>query len=260
MILYAVVMSNVAALYPGGSASNKAAVFENVPHSVGKTSRLIEEFTEGQKGSLHGKDKSWMSLRESECGLGTSPSGDVTNRPIMASSSAGAKAHEYWPEACSPIIMSAAQVSKHANIETAFDALNDMSPVIKNAQLTSSGMAILWGSLHASSALTSSMGGAATDGAPISMGASIEGASGLLGPSEAVGRSVRGTNAIGVARVPHEAWCRPSCPCLHGRAVLGEVTAGPASKAQRGIPRVQPLLFSGWLRLEGHVVSRLLRR
>jgi len=83
----------------------RAAVSSNVPHTVGKSSALMVEFTEWilDEGS-RGKDKSCTIRNLLEWGLGTKPRGDVRNGPINCSRSAGLNPVEYLPAVCSESI------------------------------------------------------------------------------------------------------------------------------------------------------------
>jgi hypothetical protein len=70
-----------------------SAVLLNMPQDVGKLSEFTPALTDATLGSFLGNDMSWTSRSLLECGLGTSPSGDVQNGPIMDSRASGVCVH-----------------------------------------------------------------------------------------------------------------------------------------------------------------------
>jgi hypothetical protein len=91
---YAADMSKVAATQPGGRERMSFAVLWKVPHNVGKSLEFISALTDMMEGLFLGIDMSWMSCSLDECGLGTSPSGDVWKGPIMDFKVSGVYASE----------------------------------------------------------------------------------------------------------------------------------------------------------------------
>jgi len=80
---YAADMLKVAATQPGGREKMSSAVLSKEPQDIGKLSEFTPAFTDMILGSFLGNNMSWTSRSLLECGLGTSPSGDVRKGPII---------------------------------------------------------------------------------------------------------------------------------------------------------------------------------